>query len=121
MTNPDTQTVSRHTRTDSTFRKEEVSGLVEREAQAIADLTRMWLMVGTKSGRPTLGPSWIAIVYCPSCNHITLTTSKRPKAGRWHCRNELVDGTCTSIVKPILVNGPKAYQEHADYLASLNR
>lgn len=78
-------------------------------------------MVGTKSGRPTLGPSWIAIVYCPSCNHITLTTSKRPKAGRWHCRNELVDGTCTSIVKPIMVNGPKAYQEHADYLASLNR
>lgn len=58
---------------------------VESAVKFVGQVRELWLRVGTKSGRPSKGPTWMAVTECEECGAIQTTSSKRTRGERWTC------------------------------------
>ena len=58
---------------------------VESAIRFVGQIRQLWMRVGTKSGRPSKGPTWMAVTECWHCGTIQTTTTKRTKGERWTC------------------------------------
>jgi len=109
---------------------------MEALIEAAKSIRRLWAQVPTKTGRPSRGPTWIAVVSCEKCGHSRITSSKQAKGERWTCPDYGGMGTtsggyygvlkCGGYLHPEWWDGPMpdeedARVEQADFVTSKKR